>query len=180
MLVCFSTDIRDHILITNPADRKYWTAEDAKLVSGCPMKDGDQDTYEALMTPERKEIEFWEKIGEVPPFIKECNIDWDSLVEKYHEDIKREANELFQSENEKYLKALESLTKEDVNKFNEEGTIPNSITDVVTLSPRDMKFYFINIPDMTPTTGGYIYDDIRIDMAEHGIEVEKSVSEYND
>ena len=144
------------------------------------MKDGDQDTYEALMTPERKEIEFWEKIGEVPPFIKECNIDWDSLVEKYHEDIKREANELFQSENEKYLKALESLTKEDVNKFNEEGTIPNSITDVVTLSPRDMKFYFINIPDMTPTTGGYIYDDIRIDMAEHGIEVEKSVSEYND
>ena len=180
LLVCFSTDIRDHILITNPADRKYWTAEDAKLVSGCPMKDGDQDTYEALMKPERKEIEFWEKIGEVPPFIKECNIDWDSLVEKYHEDIKREANELFQSENEKYLKALESLTKEDVNKFNEEGTIPNSITDVVTLSPRDMKFYFINIPDMTPTTGGYIYDDIRIDMAEHGIEVEKTDPKYEE
>ena len=180
LLVCFSTDIRDHILITNPADRKYWTAEDAKLVSGCPMKDGDQDTYEALMTPERKEIEFWEKIGEVPPFIKECNIDWDSLVEKYHEDIKREANELFQSENEKYLKALESLTKEDINKFNEEGTIPNSITDVVTLSPRDMKFYFINIPDMTPTTGGYIYDDIRIDMAEHGIEVEKTDPKYEE
>lgn len=53
------------------------------------MKEGDQDTYEALMTPERKEIEFWEKIGEVPPFVKECNIDWDELVKKYHEDVKK-------------------------------------------------------------------------------------------
>ena len=41
-----------------------------------------------------------------------------------------------------------------------------------------MKFYFINIPDMTPTTGGYIFDDIRIGMEEHGIEVENFIPEY--
>ena len=180
LLVCFSPDIRDQILIKNPADRRYWTQENAKLVSGCPMKEGDQDTYEALMTPERKEIEFWERIGEVPPFIEECNIDWDGLVKKYHEDVKREANELFQSENEKYLKALESLTKEDINAFEEDGSLPKAITDVVTLSPNDMKFYFVNIPDMTPTTGGYIFDDIKLDMSEHGIETEKVIPEFEE
>ena len=180
LLVCFSPNIREQILIKNPEDRKYWTKEDAKLVSGCPMKEGDQDTYEALMTPERKEIEFWGRIGEVPPFVEECGIDWNALVAKYHEDVKREADELFQSENDKYLKALSELTKEEVTAFEEEGELPKSITDVVTLSPNDMKFYFIRIPDMTPTTGGYIFDDIRIGMEEHGIEVEKFIPEYED
>ena len=180
LLVCFSPNIREQILIKNPEDRKYWTKEDAKLVSGCPMKEGDQDTYEALMTPERKEIEFWERIGEVPPFVEECGIDWEALVAKYHEDVKREADELFQSENNRYLKALSELTKDDITAFEEDGTLPKSILDVVTLSPEDMKFYFINIPDMTPTTGGYIFDDIRIGMEEHGIEIEKFIPEYED
>ena len=180
LLVCFSPNIREQILIKNPEDRKYWTKEDAKLVSGCPMKEGDQDTYEALMTPERKEIEFWERIGEVPPFVEECGIDWEALVAKYHEDVKREADELFQSENNRYLKALSELTKDDITAFEEDGTLPKSILDVVTLSPEDMKFYFINIQDMTPTTGGYIFDDIRIGMEEHGIEIEKFIPEYED
>ena len=180
LLVCFSPNIREQILIKNPEDRKYWTKDDAKLVSGCPMKEGDQDTYEALMTPERKEIEFWERIGEVPPFVEECGIDWEALVAKYHEDVKREADELFQSENNRYLKALSELTKDDITAFEEDGTLPKSILDVVTLSPEDMKFYFINIPDMTPTTGGYIFDDIRIGMEEHGIEIEKFIPEYED
>ena len=177
LLVCFSPDIREQILIKNPSDRKYWTKEESSLVHGFPMKEGDQDTYEALMTPERKEIEFWEKIGEVPPFVKECNIDWDELVKKYHEDVKKEADELFQMENSKYLKALDDLTSDDINSFEEDGTLPRAITDIVTLSPVDMKFYFNLIPDMTPTTGGYIFDDIRISMQEHGIEVEKTTEE---
>lgn len=177
LLVCFSPDIREQILIKNPSDRKYWTKEESSLVHGFPMKEGDQDTYEALMTPERKEIEFWEKIGEVPPFVKECNIDWDELVKKYHEDVKKEADELFQMENSKYLKALDDLTSDDINSFEDDGTLPRAITDIVTLSPVDMKFYFNLIPDMTPTTGGYIFDDIRISMQEHGIEVEKTTEE---
>lgn len=76
-------------------------------------------------------------------------------------------------ENSKYLKALDDLTSDDINSFEEDGTLPRAITDIVTLSPVDMKFYFNLIPDMTPTTGGYIFDDIRISMQEHGIEVEK-------
>lgn len=175
LLVCFHPDIRDRILIKNPKDRNYWTEEESVLVSGYPMKPGDQDTYEALMTPERKEIEFWEKIGERPPFVDECGIEWERLVEEYHETVKRENDELFQSENQKYLDALENLTKEDIEDFEEGGVIPKSISDIVTLSPKDMKFYFIRIPDMTPTTGGYIFDDIRLNMEEHGIEIESFI-----
>jgi hypothetical protein len=167
-------------LITNPKDRKYWTEEESVLVSGYPMKPGDQDTYESLMTPERKEIEFWERIGERPPFIEECGIDWDKLVAEYHETVKKEADKLFQEENNKYLKALEDLTREDVEKFEEEGVLPKSITDLVTLSPKDMRFYFIQIPDMNPSTGGYIFDDIRYDMSEHGIETEAVMPEFED
>jgi type I site-specific restriction endonuclease len=180
LLVCFHPNIRDQILIKNPKDRKFWTKEEAELVSGYPMKPGDQDTYEALMTPERKEIEFWLKIGERPPFVDECGIQWEKLVEEYKETVKRESDELFQEENKKYLEALENLTQEDIDAFEDEGELPKSITDIVTLSPKDMKFYFIRIPDMTPSTGGNIFDDIRISMQEHGIETEAFVPELED
>ena len=180
LLVCFHPDIRDEILIRDPKDRKYWTEEDAVLVSGYPMKPGDQDSYEALMTPERKEIDFWERIGERPPFIEECGIPWDKLVEEYHETLKREADELFQMEDKKYLDALDGLTKEDIDAFNEDGVLPKSITDIVTISPKDMRFYFNNIPDMTPSTGGYVFEDMRISMEEHGIEVEAFIPGIDD
>ena len=93
-------------------------------------------------------------------------------MEEYHETVKKENNELFQAENTKYLEALDALTKEDITQFEEEGELPKTITDIVTLSPKDMRFYFIRIPDMTPTTGGYIFQDMKIGMAEHGIETE--------
>lgn len=161
-LVCFDREIRDRILIANPADTPSWTEEQTKLVHGQPMKEGDEDTYEALMTPERKEIEFWLSINERPPFIEECGIDWDKLVEEYHETVKREEDELFQSENEKYLEALKEITTEEVEDFLDEGDIPKRILEIVTLSPKDMCFYFKLIPDMKPTTGGYVFDDIQI------------------
>lgn len=180
LLVCFHPRIRGKILIKNPSDRQYWTDNDAVLVSGYPMKPEDQDTYEALMTPERKEIEFWEKIGERPPFVDECGIEWEKLLEEYHETVKREADELFQAENKKYLEALDNLTKDDISAFEEDGVIPKPITDIVTLSPKDMRFYFIRIPDMTPTTGGYIFDDMKISMEEHGIETESFIPSLED
>ena len=180
LLVCFHPRIRGKILIKNPSDRQYWTDNDAVLVSGYPMKPEDQDTYEALMTPERKEIEFWEKIGERPPFVDECGIEWEKLLEEYHETVKREADELFQAENKKYLEALGNLTKDDISAFEEDGVIPKPITDIVTLSPKDMRFYFIRIPDMTPTTGGYIFDDMKISMEEHGIETEAFIPSLED
>jgi hypothetical protein len=165
LLVCFSPDIRSKILITNPDDKQYFTEEDAKLVSGYPNKEGDQDTYEALMTPEKKEIGYWVKINEEPPFVKECGIDWKALVDNYLEEKKKEENELFQAENTKYLEALNQLTDKEIEAFENEGEIPQYISDIVTLNT-DMRFYFKKIPSMTPSTGGLVFDDISYDYID--------------
>lgn len=159
LLVCFSKEIRDEILITNPKDRKFFTEAQASLVSGEPTKETDQDTYEALMTPERKEIEFWERVNQTPPFIKECDIPWDDLVAKYREEKAAETDELYQTENNKYLDALANVTPKDIDAFMNEGEIPSSISSIVKLGT-DMRVYFKKMPDRTPSTGGYIIDDL--------------------
>ena len=171
LLVCFSPEIRSKIMIQNPEDRQYFTEEQCKLVSGYPNKETDQDTFEQLMTPERKEIEYWLSINETPPFVKECGIDWDKLVETYYQTKKEEETALFQKENEKYLFAINNLTIEEIEDFDENGTIPSSLLKIVTLDS-DMHFKFIKIPNMTPSTGGYIFDDI--------IYNDNSEKEYNE
>ena len=165
LLVCFHPNIRNDILITNPKDRKYFTEEQSKLVSGYPNKEEDQDTFEALMTPERKEIEFWTKIGETPPFVKECGINWDDLLEKHQKEVEEEQNELFKSENSKYLDALENLTDKDIDEFETDGKIPSSISAIMVLNS-DMRLYFKKIPSKTPSTGGYIFDDLSYTFVE--------------
>lgn len=112
------------------------------------------------MTPERKEIEFWTKINEVPPFVKECGINWEELVEKHNKIKEEEQSIIFQEENAKYLDAISNLTEDDVNDFEEKGDIPSSLLNIVTLDS-SMCFKFIKLPHMTPSTGGYIFDDIR-------------------
>lgn len=159
LLVCFSLDIRDRILITNPNDRQYFTVEESKLVSGFPNRETDQDTYEQLMTLERKEVEYWVSVNEEPPFVKECGIDWEKVKSDYFKIKEEEDNLIFQEENEKYLKALEELTEEDIEAFNVDGIIPKSLTSIVTLNS-DMHFYFNKLPNLRPTTGGNIIDDI--------------------
>jgi hypothetical protein len=166
LLVCFHPDIRDKILVTNPKDKKYFTEEESKLVSGYPNKEGDQDTYEQLMTLERKEIEYWLKIDEVPPFVKECGIDWDVLVENYKKEKEEENNALFQEENKKYLEALEGITNDEVDEFETEGVIPTRLSSLVTLNASDMRLYFKKIPNKTPSTGGFVFDDIQYNYAE--------------
>ena len=166
LLVCFHPDIRNKILVTNPKDKQYFTEEESKLVCGFPNKEGDQDTYEQLMTLERKEIEYWLKINEVPPFVKECGIDWDALVEKYKKEKEEEDNALFQEENKKYLEALEEMTNDEVEEFETEGVIPTKLSTLVTLNATDMRLYFKKIPNKTPSTGGFVFDDIQYNYAE--------------
>ena len=177
LLVCFSTEIRDKILIQNPEERQYFTAEQCQLVSGHPNKDTDQDTYEQLMTLERKEMDFWISIDKEPPFIKECGLEWEKMVSDYHTMKQMEEDAIFQEENEKYLKLLNNLTLEDVERFEEEGIIPNDFLQIVQVDS-DMRFKFIKLPHMSPTTGGNIFDDIMItDNSER--EFENALYENN-
>jgi len=165
LLVCFHPDIRGKILITNPKDKLFFTEEEARLVCGYPNKEGDQDTYEALMTPERKEVEYWVSINEEPPFVKECGIDWDSIVSEYHKTVEDENNELFKNENEKYLEALSKITDDEIEEFENDGKIPQEISSLVTLGS-DMRFRFKKIPEKTPSTGGFIFDDLTKNLVE--------------
>lgn len=171
LLVCFSPEIRNDILITNPDDRKSFTKKQSELVSGFPNNEGDQDTYEALMTPERKEIEFWLKDEERPPFIEECGIDWEELVKNHLKTLEEEESVLFQEENKKYLDALESITEDDVDALEQEGVVPKVFADIVTLD-ENMYFHFIKLPNMTPSTGGYLFEDVcHLDTSEEKYEI---------
>ena len=80
-------------------------------------------------------------------------------MEKYKEEDELNNNEIYRIENEKYLKALEELTDEDVEALEEEGTLPSSISEIMTLG-NDARLYFKKLPDKLPSTGGYVFDDI--------------------
>lgn len=162
LLVCFHPDIRDKILIKNPDDRYFFTDDQCKLVSGFPTKETDQDTFEALMTPERKEIEFWVKNGKTPPFIEPCDINWKKLVDDYMETKKKEDDETFKEEDAKYLKAISELTKDDYDAFEEEGLVPKAISDICDIDST-MHFVFKKLPNMHPSTGGHVFDDLSFD-----------------
>lgn len=173
LLVCFSPNIRSKIMITDPSERPYFTESECELVSGFPNKETDQDTYEALMTPERKEIEYWLSIGEEPPFIKECEINWEKLVDDYKEIKKKEDDALFIEENNKYLELLNSLTQEERIAFESESEIPSRILDIVEIHD-DLRFYFKQIPTMTPSTGGNVFEDLGTDIIRDIIDSENN------
>lgn len=177
LLVCFHPDIREKILIENPEKRQYFTEKECELVSGYPNRPTDQDTYEALMTPERKEIEFWVSINERPPFIDECEIPWEKLVEDFKIIKAKENEEIFQSLNKKYLELLGKLTEKDIEVFEEEYKLPPKIEEMMTLNPSDLCLYFKDLPDMTPSTGGYLFDDIKVHADEFDLSVDDSGSE---
>jgi hypothetical protein len=63
------------------------------------------------------------------------------------------------------MNALMNLTKSDIEEFEEEGKIPSSITSIVVLGS-DLRFRFKKLPEMTPSTGGYVFDDIQIQQIE--------------
>ena len=141
LLVCFDRKIRtvinekgkevDNILITNPKDRKTFTEEESKLVSGQPYNAKDQDTYEQLMTIEDKEIKFWLSVNKIPPYVQECGINWEETVDKYKEHQRQLETESVKAELEQYNRLIESLTESDVEKFNETGELPDKLMKLI-------------------------------------------------
>ena len=183
LLICFSKSIRDKILITNPDERKYFTDEESKLTNGEPNKPTDQDTYEELMTMDRREVAFWTRIGEVPPFVKECGMNWEEIQKKYYEQLEKENNEKFKELDRKYEEALNSLTVEDVDEFYSDAKIPTCLDKIVMIKEdsNELKFYFRELPNMTPSSGGYIFDEISYNRVnkDNSDEIEEAVIDSN-
>lgn len=75
LLVCFSPEVREDIIITSPLHRQYFTQKQLTLTSGQPMKEGDQDTLEDLLTVTEEEMLFWDLINLSPTYMfEEYNI----------------------------------------------------------------------------------------------------------
>ena len=141
LLVCFSKEIRNNILIENPKDRPYFTEEQCELVSGEPNKPSDQDTYEQLMTMEDKEIKFWTKYDLVPPFFEECGMgNWEDTVADYKRRMKEEKERGIEEIREKYRFIILKLTREEIDKFYEEGEMPKELLNIVELDPNSSNF----------------------------------------
>lgn len=156
LLVCFSKDVRNRILITNPSDRPYFTMEESTLTSGEPNEVGDQDTYEQLMTMEDKEIKFWKAHPEFKiPFLEECGMNWEEIVKDYDERKEREKQLGIDHIREEVEKAINKLTGEDFDKFEDEGEIPSALKKFVDFDPVTSNFVDKTYPDIVIIT---IYD----------------------
>lgn len=164
LLVCFSKDIRNKILVTNPSDRPYFTALEATLTSGEPNEPGDQDTFEQLMTMEDKEIKFWKAHPEFKiPFLEECGMNWDEIVKDYDERMAREKQLGIDKVRENVEKALKNLTSEEFDAFEDDGEIPASLKKLVDFDPATSNFVDKTYPDIVIIT---IYDLLDARYAE--------------
>ena len=155
LLVCFHPDIRNKILITDPSDRQYFTYEECELCSGFPNKEGDQDTYEQLMTMEDKEIKFWMEHPQwTPPYLEECDMDWEKIKADYVERLRREKELGIEKVREKFNSVLDEMTTEIFDEF-EEGNIPSSLSAIIDIDPKTGNFVSKEYPDIVI---GTIYD----------------------
>jgi len=80
LLVVFSPEIRDEILIEDPKDRPFFTKTQTELVRGFPRRDGDQDTLEEVLTLSDSEIAYWRHV-EMDPYYMYVD-DTTELVDK--------------------------------------------------------------------------------------------------
>lgn len=149
LLVCFKKEIRDKILITNPMNRPVFTAEEMELCSGMPNKASDQDTYEALMTMEDKEIKFWASHPEFDiPFIEECNMNWEEIHKEYLERIEREKELGIDNVRKVYEEILNTLTISDIEAIEESGTLPSKLEKILDVDPVTGFFVSKEYPDI--------------------------------
>lgn len=147
LLVCFSKEIRDKILITVPSERPYFTVEEAALCSGQPNNPGDQDTYEQLMTMEDKEIRFWMKYPEFEiPYLKECGMDWETIKQEYLDRMEEEKKRGINIIREQYDEIISHLTDADKDKLYE-GELPPELEKIVDIDPTNGWFVCKQYPE---------------------------------
>ena len=180
LLVVFDRNIRQHInekgkivdniLISDPKDRKTFTEEEAKLVSGQPFNETDQDTYEQLMTMEDKEIRFWLSVDKIPTYIEYIDgMDWEEIKRDYFQRQEQMRQEGIKEEIETYNKVINSLKQSDVNELIEDGILPEKLLSIIDENFQTgifkSKKWGIQL--------GTIYDIIDKDFGKDEIEVEE-------
>lgn len=113
--------------------RKEFTEKQCELVAGQPFEDGDQDSYEALMTMEDKEIRFWTSVNKLPNFIEQD--EWDKIVSDYNERKRLEKLNGITSDKERVDAIFQTLELDELNDISTYGTLPIillSVADIYT------------------------------------------------
>ena len=147
LLVCFNPEIRSKILLdivkvkdkatktTTEVlkERVIFTKGECELVSGMPFKDGDQDSYQELMTMEDKEIKFWDKVNKLPNYMEQT--EWDSIRADYHVRMAKAKADGIQNEKESLDAIFKRLEVKDLNAVVNKGVLPIDvyiIADIAT------------------------------------------------
>lgn len=144
LLVCFDPKIRDEIPIGVKKDRKTkeffleerkeFTRKECELVTGHPLKEGQQDDYyEDFMYMEDKEIDFWiNEIQGVPNNISEE--EWERTKENYHERKRIER----ENDNIEYGRTFWSYVKRlEIDEINE-------LKQTKDLTQRFKAYFYLN------------------------------------
>jgi hypothetical protein len=85
----------------------------------------------------------------VPPFLKECGMGkWEDIVADYEERMKKEKELGIDKEKEELDKVMHSLTKQEVDDFLEDGTIPDAVLRVCVLDPKTFYLMSKKYPDI--------------------------------
>ena len=81
LLVVFKSDVRDTLLVNDPANRMFYTNSQCELINGQPFEPKDQDTLEEVMTPSNLELDFWARVDVNLDYMYElASDDWKSFV----------------------------------------------------------------------------------------------------
>jgi DNA polymerase elongation subunit (family B) len=114
LLVVYSPEIREDILIEDPKDQPIFTKSQTELVRGYPMKEAQQDTLDEVLTLSDTEISFWQSVGIDPYYM-------------YIDDTLTMVNEDFVESNRKLM--LEEMSKntkvnaEELYEFDVDGDL---------------------------------------------------------
>jgi DNA polymerase elongation subunit (family B) len=102
LLVVFKPEIRKDILIKKiDGERKIFTKLECELCNGIPLKEGQQDSLDEVMTLSEMEVEFWNKVDRDPFFM-------------YIDDSIKDVSEYWVEKNRKVLKGNEdSITSNE-------------------------------------------------------------------
>lgn len=70
LLVVFQQEVRDGLIVTDPAQRGIFTTAQCELINGMPFEDGDQDKLkEDVLDITEQELEYWKKRGLEPDYM---------------------------------------------------------------------------------------------------------------
>ena len=81
LLVVFKQEVRDSLIVADPAERGIFTTVQCELINGQPFEQGDQDTLEEVLTLSEGELSYWDKRG------LDCNYMYDLAESDWKEKL---------------------------------------------------------------------------------------------